>query len=452
MFLDKIYNTSSFRHTVISSIVLCIALILLFYLARWSSDTGVAGEINKSVASETREVLNNANGKDLQGLAKVVTHLSTTAPRFFYVLQDAEGHRLAGNLPAVQPVLGIHDWRGQRMTSRGPVFRIHGSGVRTIDGAYLFVGLAAHHFAEDRRGLKDEFIWLTVFAILLIFVLGLVTSGRLLRRVDAMSHASREIISGDLDRRLPIRGTNDEFDRLATSINAMLDRLQALMNSLRQILADEAHDLRMPLARLRQNLEHARNKAVTVEDCHVALDQSMAQMDSILIVFSSLLRIAQIESCARRGGFKRLDLAPLLREVIELYRPVAEEKEQTLIAKIESDLSIEGDGELLKVLFVNILDNATKHAPPGCTIHAATITDEKHICVEIADNGPGIPEPCKAKVFQRFYRLEQSRTTPGHGLGLSFVAAVAGLHDATINLIDNAPGLRVRVTFARVAG
>jgi signal transduction histidine kinase len=167
------------------------------------------------------------------------------------------------------------------------------------------------------------------------------------------------------------------------------------------------------------------------------------------VIFSSLLRIAQIESGGRRSGFKNLDVAPVLRDVAELYRPVIDEKMQTLSVEISDDLIITGDGELLKLMFVNILDNATKHAPPHSAVLVKGSGDDKHVTVEIADGGPGIPQDFRDKVFERFYRLEQSRSTPGYGLGLSFVAAVAALHDANVVLLDNAPGLRVLVTFMR---
>lgn len=449
MFLDNIYNTSSFRLTLISSLIFCIALFLLFCLTRWSSDVTVAHEIDATVSSEVREVLNNAEGQGRDGLIATVAHMSAMSPRFFYVLQDEKGRHLAGNMPTIRPVLGFHNWRERHLTPRGRILLVHGLGVQATDNSYLFVGLSAAGITEPRRVMNQAFFWLTALTFLVVLVSGLLTSRHLLRRVETISQTSREIITGDLDLRIPIRGANDEFDRLAVSLNTMLDRIQGLMNSLRQVSSDVAHDLRTPLTRLRHRLEHARYKAGTMDELHAALDQSIAEVDSILTIFSSVLRIAQIESRTRRGGFKPLDLAPLLRDAVDLYRPVAEEKGQKLTAEIAYGLAVSGDAELVRLLFINLIDNAAKHGPPSCRIDIKAWAEADNICVEIADSGPGIADDLRDKVFQRFYRLEQSRSTPGYGLGLSFVAAVAALHDATVELLDNRPGLRARVVFTR---
>lgn len=449
MFLDNVYNTSSFRLTLTSVVIFSVALSLLFYLTRWSSDVTVTHEIEASVSSETREVFNNARGKGLDGVIAIVGHMSKMSPRFFYVLQDSKGERLAGNMPTIQPILGFHNWREQHLTLRGRILKVHGLGVSAPNNSYLFVGLSTARITEPRHVMNQAFFWLTALTFLVVLSSGLLTSNHLLHRVEAINHASQEIINGDLERRIPIRGANDEFDRLAISLNEMLDRIQGLMNSLRQVSSDVAHDLRTPLTRLRHRLEHARDKATTMEELREVLDQSISQVDSILTIFSSLLRIAQIESRTRRSGFKTLDLAPILRDAVDLYMPVAEEKNQALIAHIPDGLIISGDSELLRLLFINLIDNATKHCTPSCWIDVHAGANATEVFVEIADNGPGVREDDRGKVFQRFYRLEQSRSTPGYGLGMSFVAAVADLHDATVDLLDNRPGLRVRVVFTR---
>lgn len=219
------------------------------------------------------------------------------------------------------------------------------------------------------------------------------------------------------------------------------------MEGLRQVSNDIAHDLRTPLTRLRHRLEHARSKASTVEELQDALDQSITHVDSILSIFSGLLRIAQIEAGVRKSTFRKLDLAEVLSEVVGLYKPVFDEKKQNLVMDISGALEISGDRELLTQLFVNLLDNATNHIPPGCTVRVKGRVEGEHILVEVSDDGPGIPEELKGKVFERFYRLEQSRSTPGHGLGLSLVDAVAEQHEARIELLDNKPGLLMRLTF-----
>ncbi len=269
----------------------------------------------------------------------------------------------------------------------------------------------------------------------------------LLRRVEAISQISREIIAGDLDRRIPIRGSNDEFDHLATSLNAMLERIEGLMQGLRQVSSDIAHDLRTPLTRLRQRLELARRRAVSVADLHEALDRSISDVDAILDTFAALLRIAQIEAHTNAVGFARLDLSEALADMVETYQSVAEEAGQALTSEISAHLFIMADRELLPQLFSNLLDNAIRHCPKGSTIAGRAEARPDGVEVSVADDGPGIPPDMRKRVFQRFFRLEQSRTTEGTGLGLSLAEAIAGLHRAHIELLDNRPGLRVRTLF-----
>jgi signal transduction histidine kinase len=226
----------------------------------------------------------------------------------------------------------------------------------------------------------------------------------------------------------------------------MLDRIQTLMEELRQVTTDIAHDLRTPLTRLRQRLELAQRPNVDPGTLRTVLDTTGHDIDGILEIFSALLRIAQIESGARKAGFKQVNVSELLRTVLEVYRPALEEKGQLLQETIEGDLTIRGDRELLMQLFANLLENATRHSPAGA--HVACVAQRRSDTVEVrvADNGPGIPEALRAKVLQRFFRLETSRTTSGSGLGLSLAAAVATLHDAKLELSDNSPGLRVTVS------
>jgi signal transduction histidine kinase len=267
----------------------------------------------------------------------------------------------------------------------------------------------------------------------------------LLRKIETVSQTSRDIVAGDLQQRVPVRDRGDEFDHLAVSLNAMLDRIQTLMEGLRQVTTDIAHDLRTPLTRLRQRLELAQRPGVDSETLRAVLDASRHDIDGILEIFSALLRIAQIESGARKAGFTEVNVSELLRTVIEVYRPALEEKGQQLQEAIDSDLAVRGDRELLMQLFANLLENAIRHSPAGAHVALMARNSSDMVEVSVADDGPGVPEALRPKVLQRFFRLESSRTTPGSGLGLSLAAAVATLHDAKLQLSDNGPGLRVTV-------
>jgi signal transduction histidine kinase len=254
-------------------------------------------------------------------------------------------------------------------------------------------------------------------------------------------------MAGQLDSRVPVRKNGDELDRLAANLNAMLDRIQSLMESLKQVSSDIAHDLRTPLARLRQRLETASATAQTVEEFRASTDAAIAETEGLLETFSALLRIAQIESGSRRAGFATVDLSEIFLFVATTFTPVAEDQEHRLVSDIEPGATISGDRELLLQLATNLVENAIRHTPRGATIEVKVRRNAEEVVAIVSDDGPGIPVEERAKVFRRFYRLEASRTTPGSGLGLALVAAVAELHDGSTSLLDHRPGLTVEVRF-----
>jgi signal transduction histidine kinase len=223
--------------------------------------------------------------------------------------------------------------------------------------------------------------------------------------------------------------------------------MQSLMENLQQVSSDVAHDLRTPLARLRQNLEAARTSATTVEEFRVSTDAAIAETQGLLATFSALLRIAQIQSGSRKAGFSKVDLSELFEFIATTFQPVAEDERHRLVSEIAPGLTITGDRELLLQLATNLIENAIRHTPPGSTIKLQLQRDGEAIVAVVADDGPGIPSEEREKVFRRFYRLELSRTTPGSGLGLALVAAIAELHAAKIAVNDCAPGFCVELRF-----
>jgi signal transduction histidine kinase len=265
------------------------------------------------------------------------------------------------------------------------------------------------------------------------------------RRLTAITDTAEAIIDGDLARRVPVRGSQDDLDRLALTLNRMLDRIASLMESLKQVSSDVAHDLRTPLTRLRQRLESGLAQP---QERAQALEGALADLDSILDTFSALLRIAQIEGGARRAAFRTCDLAAIAATVVEAFAPSAEDQKQSLTLAANGPLPVEGDAELLTQMLVNLVENALRHAGPGTRIVLAAGRDPGgRATLSVIDDGPGVPEAERRRVFDRFYRLEHSRTTPGSGLGLAMAAAAAKLHGADIELWDAAPGLEARVTF-----
>jgi signal transduction histidine kinase len=275
----------------------------------------------------------------------------------------------------------------------------------------------------------------------------LALSAGFLRRVESVNRTARQIMEGQLDSRVTVRDNGDELDRLAANLNAMLDRIQSLMESLKQVSSDIAHDLRTPLARLRQNLETAKVSATSVEEFRSSTEVAIAETDGLLKTFSALLRIAQIESGSRKADFARVDLSELFDFVAETFAAVAEDEGHQLVCDIQDGIAISGDRELLLQLATNLVENAIRHTPNGSRIEFCLRQEMAEVIVTVRDNGPGIPEGERGKVLRRFYRLEASRTTPGSGLGLALVAAIAELHGARLGLIDHGPGLIVEVRF-----
>jgi signal transduction histidine kinase len=262
----------------------------------------------------------------------------------------------------------------------------------------------------------------------------------------AISGTAEAIIDGDLARRVPVEGGQDDLARLALTINRMLDRIAGLMDSLRQVSNNIAHDLRTPLTRLRQRLElslgQARDPAYRAQ-----IEGALREVDALLKTFSALLRIAEVEAGARRAAFRRLDLAALARTAVEDFTPAAEDAGQDLALSGSGPVWIEGDPDLITQMIVNLVENALRHTPRGSRVRCSVQGVGEKATVTVQDNGPGVCESEHERLFERFYRLERSRSTPGSGLGLSLVAAVAWLHHAQIKIEDARPGLHISIAF-----
>ena len=441
-------RTSSFRLTILYAAVFGVSGLLLFGVIAWAVNSFMAEQLDATVANELAEVQADAGGRQIAALKRVVDGLIIHSPGIYYLLQSADGRVIAGNMTPVRPKPGLRILASAHQPANRHVLGgIRGRGITVADGAYLFVGVSDHQQGELREVVTRTFLLGLGMTVLLAMAAGLVVSLGVLRRVEAVSRASRAIMAGDLTQRMALRGTEDEFDHLGSSLNAMLDRIQDLMLGLQQVSSDIAHDLRTPLTRLRQRLELARRRETTVDGLRAAMDAAITNVDAILETFAALLRIAQIEAGTRRAGFKSVMLDELLNALVEAYQPVAEEKRQTLAGSIEPSLGLDGDDELLTLLFANLVENAIGHSPPGARISLEATRQPHGIVVIVADTGPGIPAASRNKVLQRFYRLEGSRTTPGNGLGLSLVNAIAVLHAASLDLHDNRPGLRCVLHF-----
>jgi signal transduction histidine kinase len=283
-------------------------------------------------------------------------------------------------------------------------------------------------------------------------VTGAIVSRRLRRRMDEIGRTSREIMAGDLSRRIPVGVDDRDFDGLAVGLNEMLARIEELMDGVREVTDNIAHDMRTPLTRLRQHLEKVRAAGLTLDEFRNAVDIALLETDGLLETFGALLRIAQIEARMPGAGLTPIDLSALCASMADTYGPVAEAEETELVAAIVPGLSVAGDRQLLMQLLVNLIENALQHNRPGTEIRLLLWTEGRSAALAVTDDGVGIPAGERENVLRRFYRLDAARSSQGSGLGLSLVAAIAKYHGATLELEDNGPGLKVqmRLPLARI--
>jgi signal transduction histidine kinase len=447
--LPRLVRTASFRLSALYAILFGVCVLLLGAAAFWSTRSALEQQLTRRIAAEMTLLEQEFRQNGIDALIATVQQRTRITGNLDYFVIDAAGRRLAGDLP-ITDRLGLvelntgKDAEGEQNGENESVRML----VRQLDGGFrLGVGEDLEQIGE----MEETFLGILAAALGIVLLLGigggLLLSLAFLRRVDMITQTADAIIDGDLSRRIKRTGSGDDLDHLSATLNVMLDRITGLMENLRQVSNDIAHDLRTPLSRLRQDLEEAQKRDLTPADFRRVIEGAVAEADVLLETFSALLRIAQIEAGTRRSAFRSVDLSDVLRTVVEAYAPAVEESGRTLRAGTAADVQVTGDRGLLSQLFVNLVENALHHTPPGTTIAVRLSRQSEGVVAEVADDGPGIPADERAKVFRRFYRLERSRTTVGSGLGLSTVAAIAELHHAGIELLDNEPGLRVVIRF-----
>ena len=374
-----------------------------------------------------------------------------------YILVDPSSAILGGNLKAwpstVTTTRGWTEFRASEPlpnTTNRPLLR---AMLGTFpSGDRLLVGMDI----SDLDGFTDQIKTAVISCVALIFVVAGVASilvtRRTVGRIEQINTTSRAIMLSGLDKRIPLRGSNDEWDRVAENLNLMLDRIETLMGEVKQVSDNVAHDLRTPLTRMRGRLEKAYHGQRIGEVDQLLIGDTIADLDAVLRIFLSITRIAQIETQARKDAFRTVNLVEIAGEVVELYDAAAEPDGTRLSVAGDREVLVTGDRDLIFDAIANLVDNAIKHGRPGGQVVVANEMIEGKPVVSIADDGPGIPADEYEHVFKRFYRLEHSRYTPGNGLGLSLVAAVARLHGARIEMLDNSPGLKVKLWFLASTG
>ena len=360
-----------------------------------------------------------------------------------YLLVDPEYHFVEGNLnawPAHMPL--DEDWGELKLDRAGVPALMQVHYFELPGGYHMLVGRDIAVRAQLGRMMGGALLWAAVIAVVLGSIGAWAVRGLFRSTISDVSATALAVSAGDLSRRVRVAGAEDEFDLLAQAINDMLDRISRLMDGVRQVSNAIAHDLRTPITRARTRLEDAAIHASTDVELRAAVERAMADLDGIVGVFQALLRISEIEAGARRSAFAPVDLVAVLEDLTELYDVVAEEAGMTLLADIEPSLPAFGDRDMIQQAVANLIDNALKFSPIGGVIRLSARVEGEMIIVEVADQGPGIPEADRVRATERFFRGETARSTPGSGLGLSLVQAVAHLHGGEIGLFDAQPGLR----------
>jgi signal transduction histidine kinase len=447
--IGRILRSASFRLALIYAALFVVSACVLFATVFVTATAAMQSDMQAVLRSEAFQLAEVHRRVGLIGLAEQITrrmNFRTRGP-IYYLLQAPNRQVVVGNLPGMPPVEGVVDF--QRDPDASPAdaarSRLTGFGVTLPDGSFLLVAQDASRLVDMQSAIVRAFVWAGGLTLFLAVAGGLLLSSNFLRRIDTIGRTTRAIVEGDLTARIPVRGTNDEIDQLVAGLNAMLDRIQQLMDGLRQVTGDIAHDLRTPLGRLRQRLEDAREHATTTGEYAAATEAAIGEADSLLEIFSALLRIAQIEAGAQRSGFTEFDLSELVQSIGDAYQPVAEDSHHALDLKIAAGVRFSGDRQLLAQMVSNLVENALNHTPEGSVVRLSLAQRAGGFAIEVSDNGPGIPAAERNRVFDRFYRLDRSRTTAGSGLGLALVKAIATLHGLAIELGDAHPGLRVTI-------
>ena len=449
--LRRLVRTHAVRLAALYFLVFAASVLGVLLFVYWTSANFVERQTEATLDAEINGLAEQYDQRGLSGLVQIVAARSAgdRGDAMLYLVTDPDGRPLAGNI-AGWP-LGVPARTGwlsftieARVKGHIETHPARGSLIIIPGGYRLLVGRDISDAAAFRDRVKMTLLWSGLVALGVGLLGGAAMSRNLLRRVELVNRTSERVMAGNLSDRVPLGGTGDEFDQLAANLNRMLDQIERLMTAMREVTDDVAHDLKTPLARLRARLELAligpQDAAGQSEAIRAAIDEA----DRLLATFNALLGIAEAEAGRDQAG--PLDLSEVVRSAAEFYEPVAEQKGFAMSVAVEPGIRIRGDRHLLSQTLANLLDNALKYAGGGDLL-ITVFRDEARAVLEVADRGPGIPEAHRETVFDRFVRLEPSRSTPGNGLGLSLVRAVAHRHHGAVALADNRPGLRVRLEF-----
>lgn len=452
----KILRTQAFRIVAIYLAIFALSAFALVAFVYWSTARVLDRETDATIEAEVTGLVEQYQRLPFSTFTDVIIGRSVRGDQGIYLLANNDHRVIAGNLdswPQISPVEnGLVEFSYERRIGNTTQLRqARGQVFMLAQGFYLLVA----RDVDERRQLESVFqtalLWGTGVMILLGLAGGFLISRRVLARLDIINRTSGHIIQGDLSQRVPVRARGDEFDDLAQNLNRMLDRIERLLHGMREVSDNVAHDLRSPLNRLRNRLELAAARQLPESETARDIDAAVQETDRLIGTFNSLLLIAEAEAGSVRESMQEISLTEVIEGVAELYGPLAEEKNLRFSVVMPAEGAvIRGNRNLVSQALANLVDNAIKHAPGGGSVAVELQNRGSESALVVADHGPGIPPEDRERVTQRFVRLESSRNSPGTGLGLSLVSAVARLHEATLSFEDNRPGLRATLIFHRI--
>ena len=451
--LPDFMRTATFRWTILTSCAVAICILLMFAFVYWQSSSYLTLSVDRLVSDRADTIAKLPAPEVSHGLSQQLSG----DPRRVKVggLFDSHGNRIGGNIEKLPDDLRF-DGSVQKLTvtrvdalAREPQ-SVRITGRRLAGGEALLVGRAVDEVTSVRNAVERALLWGLIPALCVSLIAGMFLSIRAQRRVAQVNRLVQRIVAGDLRERLPTEGTHDAFDELTTRINSMLDEIETLVRSIAGVGDDIAHDLRTPLTRVRVTLERARQNATSLDQLRAAVDQSIIGLDQSLGIITALLRIAEIEHGRRLAGFADVGLADLVREVGDLYDPIAEDKGVALNVEAAEEIHTTGDRDLLFEAIANLVDNAVKFTPTGGSVELRVCQNGGETIVRVTDTGPGVPAAEQDLVKRRFYRSDKSRSKPGLGLGLSLVNAIAKLHGFDFTM-SAGPGCVAQIVFVQTS-
>lgn len=446
----KLFRTTAFRLSLAYLAIFALfAGFMLFYVA-FNAGALLREQNATTIDAEIKGLAEQYATGGLRRVVGVIDNRVRQPGAALYLMTAPAGEKIAGNIDGVPPAVLANPGEYEIPYEAVGDIEAHRrlALVRSLvlpGGFRLLVGRDLSDITRLQNVIWRAFGWSMLLVIALGVLAGFIVTKRVLSRIDSITETTRAIMEGDLAGRLTLTGSNDEFDRLAENLNTMLDRIGDLMEGIRQVSNNIAHDLRTPLTRLRNNAEEALRVGRSADDARNALIDVIVEADGLIKIFNALLMIARAEAGQLREGMSVIDAAEIVREIVELYDPVAEDRGLVIQPHIDAPLPLYGSRELIGQAVANLIDNALKYGASSSEISVRAIRNDTEIVIEIADRGEGIPESDRTRVTERFVRLETSRSQPGSGLGLSLVAAIARLHRGTLELADNHPGLMARL-------